>query len=147
MSVITSALALTTMPQKLMMCGLGITLFAAGTYNVIQAAENHHLSKEKKNLEALILDPKTGYVVKLTQAETNSETCKAAVIVQTAAIKSQGVKDARAIAAVQARYDTEHVARVRAENSAAAFLAHKPQGVTLQDRVLDVDAQILGDLK
>lgn len=147
MSGFASVLSLTTVPQKLMLGGLGAALLVAGTYNVMQAVENRHLSAENTKLDTRINDPKTGYVVKLTQAETNTTTCTAAIGRQNAAIRAQSDRDAATIAAIQARYDAEHTTRVKAENSAAAFLAHKPQGSTLQDRVLDVDALILGDMK
>lgn len=147
MSIVGDALKLTTLPQRFMLGGLGVALLAAGTFNVVQAIENRHLSSENTRLDTRINDPKTGYVVRVTQAETNVATCSTTITRQTNAIKLQGQQDAAIIAAVQKRYDVEHASRVRAENSAAAFLAHKPQGATLQDRVLDVDAQILGDLK
>lgn len=140
-------LGLTTLPQKLLLGGLGLALAAAGAFNVVQAVENRRLVADKAELDTRINDPVTGYVVRLTQATTNTSTCKAAIARQNTAIRTQSEKDAATIAAVQARYDAEHRALVSAEKSAAAFLARKPQGATLTDRVTDVDAQILGDLK
>ncbi len=147
MSGLRAALALTTLPQKLLLGALGAALLATGTYNVAQSIENRRLSAENTKLDTRINDPKSGYVVRLTQAVTNTGTCTAAIARQNDAIRTQSAKDSATIAAVQARYDAEHAARVRAEKSAAAFLARKPQGATITDRVADVDAQILGDMK
>lgn len=147
MSIIGDALKLTTIPQRLLLGGLAVSLLAAGTYNVVQAIENGRLSAENGKLDTRINDPKTGYVVRLTQARTNTTTCTMSLSKQTQAIKDLGTKHAAEQARSQARYDAEYAARTRAEKSAAALLARKPQGATLQERVLDVDAQILGDLK
>lgn len=147
MSGFVSVLSLTTLPQKLLLGALAAALAVAGTYNVVQTIENRQLSAENGKLDKRINDPKTGYVVTLTQAEANVGVCTAAIGRQNDAIEAVSSKSVAAVAAVQARYDVEHAARVRAENSSAAFLAREPRGATLAERVTDVDAQILGDLK
>lgn len=147
MSIVGDLLKVSTIPQRIMLGGAAVALVAATGYNVVQAIDNRHLSKQVTQLDGRINDPRTGYVVRLSQAETNTAACTTAVGRQTAAIKAQGQRDAATLAASQARYDREHTARVKAENSAATILAHKPQGATVADRVADVDAQILGDLK
>lgn len=147
MSALGSLLKLTSLPQKLMLGGGAVLFAGALVFNIAQLVENRHLSKQNTSLEARINDPATGYVVKLAQARTNSATCTAAITRQNDSIKRQSTKDAAATAAVQRRYDAEHKLRVRAENSAAAFLAREPKGDTATERMLDVDAQILGDLK
>ena len=116
-------------------------------FGVAQTIENRRLITTNTELDARINNDKTGYVVRLRQAEANAVVCTEAVRRQSAAVRDQSKRDTATIANVQARYDVEHVARLRAERSAAAFLARKPQGATVSEQVLDVDAQILGDLK
>ncbi len=147
MSIVGDLLKVSTIPQRIMLGGAAAALIATSGFSVVQAIENRHLSKQVTQLDGRINDPRNGYVVRLSQAETNTATCTTAIGRQNTAIRDLGKRDAAAVAAVQARYDTEHAERVRAESSAAAFLAHKPQGASLTDRVSDVDAQILGDLK
>ena len=147
MSIITSALNLTGLPQKIALGVGGAALLALGAHDVVQMVKVHRLTTVNAKLDTSIHDPKTGYIVKLTQAETNTGVCEAAIGRQNTAIRAQGTRDAATVAAVQVRYDAEHAARERAEQSAAVILAHKPQGATVADRVNDVDAQILGDLK
>lgn len=139
--------SLLSLPQKIALGGVGAALVAALSFNVVQLVENRHLARDNTVLAAQINDPQTGYVVKLAQARTNVATCATAVERQNVIVREQSAKGATAVAAVQKRYDTEHAARVRAESAAAAFLARKPRGATLADRVKDVDAQILEDLK
>jgi hypothetical protein len=147
MSIIGDGLKLSGVPQKLLLGGMGIALVGIGGLSVHQAVENRRLTSENVKLDTSISDPNTGFVVRLTQARTNTVACTAAIERQTTALKAQSTRDAASIAASQRRYDIEHTARLRAEQSAQVILAHKPQGATLQARVLDVDAQILGDLK
>lgn len=147
MSGLGSLISLTTLPQKLMLGGVGVTLVAAIGCNAVQMIENRNLSHDKEALTLRIEDPATGYIVRLNQVKSNVVVCKAAVERQTTALKAQGQRDAATIATVQHRYDVEHVARGKAESAAAVILAHKPAGNTEAERMADVDKQILGDLK
>ena len=147
MSGLGGLIALTTLPQKFALGGGAVVLAAALTFNVVQLIENRSLSHDKTELTARIDDPSTGYVVRLSQARTNVEQCKAAVDTQNVKTRDLSKASSATVAAVQRQYDVEHAGRLRAESAAAVILARQPRGNTLAERVSDVDAQILGDLK
>ncbi len=150
MSGLGTALGLTAignLPQKLAMGGLTAALVGMGIFTGTQLIENHHKGTQIAGLQASIDDPRTGYRAIIATARANAGNLQAAVDRQTAALKQQGAQDAARIAAVQARYDSEHAARLVAERRVAVFLSIKPQGATLDARVRDIDARILGELK
>lgn len=147
MSILRDIEGFTGIPQKVALVLAGAVALTMGGIAGGEWWENRTLTAANVKLDTAINDPKTGYVVRLTQAEGNTATCTAAIGRQNTAIKAQSARDAATVAAVQARYDSEHVARVTAENAAAAFMAVKPKGATLVDRVSDVDRRIVGELK
>lgn len=148
MSILTGLIGTVTgLKWKIGTVVAGVGLLAASGALVVAHINEAALTKQNLALDARIDDPKTGYIVRLAQADTNTTTCKSAVLQRDAVIQKQSADSLANNAAIQARFDTEHAARIVAERQVGAFLAHKPTGATVQDRVMDVDAQILGDLK
>lgn len=108
--------------------------------------QNRDLSSARAELARRIDDPKTGYVVQLAQARTNEATLKAVVTRQNAAYatlsatsRAQLAQSERALALAQAR-TREMEVRLR------SFLATKPRGSTLEERVRDIDDRALAEL-
>lgn len=88
-----------------------------------------------------------GLTVDLTQSKANVATLESAIATQNAALEQMGRDAAAAVALSEARVEAANVARKQAERRAAALLADKPRGETLEERVLDVDARIMEALK
>lgn len=147
MSIIGDLIKITNWPQRLMIGGLAAAALAATTYNVVQVIENRHLSSVNKKLNAAIEDPKTGYIVRLSQAQTNTATCTTAIGRQNKAITELATSRQAAVDDAARKYAVERRARLQAERDVGAFLAHEPKGDTVAERIADVDAQILEDLK
>lgn len=118
-----------------------------GGFLVMAQLENRHLSKVNANLDALINDPKVGYVAKLAQAETNTATLKLGLERQRDSWKAEATKNARLLAETTARLAAAQDETRRAERQVGALLATKPRGATLEARVLDVDQRLLETLK
>ena len=148
MSIITNIIgAVTGLKWKIAAGVSALGLIAATGALVVSRVQQQTLTKLNAALTTEIYDPKTGYVVKLNQADSNTALCRSTVVQVNTAVEAQSAKDAAVIAQVQARYDTEHAARAVAERQVGAFLAHKPTGATLQDQYQDVDRQVLGDIR
>lgn len=88
-----------------------------------------------------------GLTVDLTHSKANVATLESAIATQNAALEQMGRDAAAAVALSEARVEAANVARKQAEHRAAALLADKPRGRTLEERVLDVDARIMEALK
>lgn len=147
MSGVMDILNLTTIPQKIGLAVGGVALLASVSFNIAHMAEINTLTREKAKLETSLNDPKTGYVVRLSQAKTNSVQCESSLDTQNTNFKNLSNSSTTKIVALQAQIDTEHAKRVAAEKSAAVFLARKPQGNTDAEKMADVDRQVLEDLK
>lgn len=107
--------------------------------------ENRDLLKQRSVLIESINNPKTGYVAQLAQAHTNEATLTLQVKHQNDEYDKLSKKSQADLAASEAR-----LAKVQAENKAmdkklASFLATKPQGPTLEDRVRDIDARAMAE--
>ena len=137
----------TSLPQKIALAILSLALLAGAIFSIVQmyAARDH--KARIAALEQSINEPVTGYADRLAAARANSGTLEAAVNRQTAAIKAQADQARATLATVQARYDAEHAARVEAEKRVAVFMSTPPKGPTLDARIRDIDARILGELK
>lgn len=121
-------------------------LTVTGFYIAAQV-ENRRVTELNTILDARISDPVTGYVVKLAQAETNVITVRTGLERQVAALR------AAADAAEAKLHETEAALVIaqresrEAQRVAAEIMATRPQGETLEERILDVDARILESLK
>jgi hypothetical protein len=130
--------------------GLGVAAVASlvmAYFLFTMSIENENLVKERDRLSLSITDPNTGYIARLTQSRTNVVYLEQAIKTQNEAFKRQSDASKaelerlkKELAAAQARTRAQ-------EKRLAAFMATKPQGVTLEERVTDIDNRILEDLK
>lgn len=128
---------------KITTAGVGLVCLILTALLMTSAFENRSLTKQRTELSNRINDPVTGYVVRLAQAQTNVETLKVALNTQRQSFETESAKQNAALAASEQRY-----AKARSETAAMQvrlnrFLATKPQGSTLEDRVRDIDARMM----
>lgn len=139
--------ALVSAPWKLATVGTGIvTLALAGTLAVVKL-ENHQITKLNEKLDARINDPSTGYAARLAQANTNVETLKVQLAEQNDAFQKKSDADTAKLRDTEAKLTAALAARDKIQRQVDAFLAIKPRGNTLEERVLDVDGRLLEILK
>lgn len=137
-------------PWKIATLGAGVVAAILGFLLFTSHLENKSLVAERDRLVLRIEDPKTGFIARLTQANAN-------VVTLQGAVKSQNEKIAAA--GVKAEADRQQLERLRKELALAQaetakmqtrlnqFMATKPQGNSLSERITDIDGRILKDLK
>jgi len=104
---------------------------------------NRDLTAQRDVLANRINDPNTGYVAQLAQARTNVAQLEKAVAQQNEAYDRLSTQSLNRLAESR-RQLAEAQAQTRVmERKLAGFLATKPQGATLEDRVRDIDARAL----
>jgi len=114
----------------------GVTSVVLLTGLIVVETQNTHLARrlqEQTTLAAL--------------SAANTETCKAEIVRQNAALKAQSDADAAKIADITRAYTSASAARTAAERSVGAFLSVPPAGQTLLERYESVDARVMEDLK
>lgn len=122
---------------------LGFLLFSS--YN-----DNKALLTQKQELVSRIEDPKTGYVARLTQANANVVTLRAAIedTNQKMRLREAEAENSRVKLSQLNKKLAEAQAETRAmEVRLKQFLATKPQGGTLDARVRDIDSRVLKELR
>jgi hypothetical protein len=118
---------------------IGIFLFSANM-------ENKRIISERDKLSIQINDPKTGYIARLTQARANTDALEAAIVSQNAAMQRQSTEAKLKIEDLRKELAAAQKRSLEAERRLAAFMATKPQGSSLEARVLDIDRRLLKDL-
>lgn len=104
---------------------------------------NRELTQQRDVLANRINDPKSGYVAQLAQARTNVEQLKVAVAVQNAAYDKLSAESAARLAESKRQLAAAQAETKVIERKLAGFLATKPQGSTLEERVRDIDRRAL----
>lgn len=130
-----------------------IATIGAGVVSLVLVAllmssyfERQDLLKQRAALELRINDPKTGYVAQLAQATTNVATLKVAVERQTKQLKDFEAASNAQLKATEAQLKVAQEQTRVSQLKLNRFLATKPQGATLEDRVRDIDARALAEL-
>lgn len=118
----------------------GVSTLALSVALFFSHAEVNHLRDEIDN-------PKTGYVVRLAQSETNTHACQTALDDQNNQWQAKSDADEARLAVMAKAYESNRAATDAANRAVGAFLAHRPAGATLLERYESVDAQVLGDLR
>lgn len=118
-----------------------------GFFLITTTMESHRIAGERDKLTASINDPNTGYIARLTQERTNVITLKSAIETQNSAYQKQSDSDKAKLAALTKQLAAAQARTADAEKRLKVFMATKPQGATLTDRVTDVDNRILKDLQ
>lgn len=101
--------------------------------------ENRDITKQRDVLSAQINDPTNGYIAQLAQSRTNVETLKVEVERQNAAYDKLSAESTARLANARAALAKAQAETRALERKVAGFLATKPQGATLEDRVRDID--------
>ena len=122
------------------------TLGLAVTLAVVKI-DNHQLANLNEKLDARINDPSTGYVARLAQANTNVETLKVQLAEQNEAFQKKSDADAAKLRDTEAKLAVALAERAKIQKQVDAFLAIKPRGNNLEERVIDVDSRLLEMLK
>jgi hypothetical protein len=111
-----------------------LTVLLFSSYKV-----NQDLTQQRAVLQKSINDPETGFIVQLAQARTNVETLKVEVERQSQAYDKLSKDSEIALAAARAKLAVAQQETKAIERKVAGFLATKPQGATLEDRIRDID--------
>jgi len=132
---------------KLVAGGGIILLLIVSGFLLYAQIENRHLARVNAELDARINNPTTGLLVTVAQCRTNAETAIGAVEQQNSALATRAAESARALADTTAKLEAAQKLTRAAESRVAVLLSRPPVGVTLEDRVKDVDARLLESLK
>lgn len=136
-------------PWKIATLAAAIVAAVVGFMLFMSYNDNKNLEGQKQELVKRIEDPKTGYVARLTQANANVVTLRAAI---------ENTNKQMALREGEAKVRNAELVRLRAQLASAQaetramqvrlqrFLATKPQGDNLDARVRDIDARILKEL-
>jgi hypothetical protein len=108
--------------------------------------ENRDLLNQRTVLMKSINDPLTGYVAQLAQAHTNEETLKTTVTRQTVAYNQLSRDSQAKLAAAEAALKVQQGVTRQMEVKLHDFMATKPKGATLEDRVRDIDTRAMSEL-
>lgn len=125
---------------------IAIALFLSA-FIIKLTLDNRRLSNESSKLSKQINDPDTGYIARLRTSENNVLVLKAAVVRQNEAYDKLSKESKAQLEALRARLIKAEREASDLRKRAAAIASHKIDGVTLEERVLDVDKQIMEDLK
>ncbi len=104
---------------------------------------NRDLSAQRTVLSQRINDPKTGYIAQLAQSRTNVEQLKASIAQQNIAYDKLSKDSADRLAATKLALAQAQRETAVMQRKLDGFLSTKPQGVTLEDRVRDIDHRAL----
>lgn len=108
--------------------------------------ENRAIAHQRDQLRASIMDPHTGYVARLAQARTNVATLQAALDDQNRKIDQMKQESDQKLAEAKLELARLTNERDSAQRRWKAMLDLRPQGSTLEERILDVDARIMKEL-
>lgn len=120
---------------------IALTVMLASSY-----IENRYLTDQREILSKQINDPRTGFVVRLAQANTNVETLKVALDTQRKSFETKAAERERVLVNTTAQLTVAQRASRAMQLKLDRFLATKPQGATLEDRVRDIDQRAMTEL-
>lgn len=139
--------AVTGLRWKIAAGAAALVIAAAGIWLLSLQIENRHLGKLNTNLEARINAPGIGYAAKLAQAETNAATLSGTIDTVNAKLRQQEADAAKTVGELTVQIATINRANATLRANSAHIITGKPEGVTLEARVKDVDARVLETLK
>lgn len=129
-------------PWKLATGGALAVLLGVSVYTGVQVVENRRLTAANAELDRKINDPQTGFVVRLTKAETDTMVLKTTIERQTAEFKAKAAEDARVLASTRAALTQTQRDNRRLLADASRLTATPPQGETVCQRLLDIDSRV-----
>jgi len=136
-------------PWKLATIGAGVVAALLGFFLISAHLENKSLNTQKAELVDRIENPQTGYVARLAQANANVIELRTAIERQNVVIRQREGEAREAQANLESLRAQLREAQARSADlnrRLQRFLATKPQGATLEDRVNDIDRRVLEDL-
>lgn len=124
-----------------------VALLTTSGFLIAAKVENNRVTSLNRVLDDRITNPETGYIVLLEREQTNAQTTKRALETQVADLRAAAARDAARLAETERRLSAAQRETAQARRDAARIMATPPQGDTLEQRVLDVDARLLETLK
>lgn len=140
-------MSLTATPWKIATVASGAVILGLVGAMVVVKLDNRQITKLNEQLDTRINDPSTGYVARLAQANTNVETLKVQLAEQNEAFLKKSNADAARLKETEAKLAAALAERAKIQRQVDQFLAIKPRGNTLEERVIDVDTRLLEILK
>lgn len=126
--------------------GAAILALVLGFFLLTTTLENRSLTKQRDKLSLSITDPNTGYIARLTQSRTNVVTLEGAIKTQNEAYEKQSKAAQAELARLKKELSAAQAETRASERRLSQFLATKPKGNTLAERVTDIDNRVLKDL-
>ena len=131
---------------KLATIGAGVVCLVLSALLLSSTFENRSLVQQRNALALQITDPNTGFVARLAQANTNVETYKTALETQRKSFEAKAAEREAVLADTQQRLEAAQATSRAMQLKLDRFLATKPQGSTLDERVRDIDRRALSEL-
>lgn len=133
-------------PWKLATGGAALLAVVLSAFLMSSYFENRDLMAQRNELTRQINDPKTGFVARMAQAQTNIETLKAAVESQNDAYQRLSNESTARVNGLRAEVLAAQKRERIVTEKLQQFLATKPQGATLEERIADIDRRALSEL-
>lgn len=127
--------------------GAAVGLLLVSGLLISASVENRRISAVNRALDDRISNPRTGYVVRLAQSETNAKTLQTGLERQVTALRVKAEADAAKLAETERLLALAQADSRVARRRAADLTARAPVGETLEQRVLDVDGKVLESLR
>lgn len=121
----------------------GVVVLALAFLLATSYMENRSLANQRNKLSQQINDPKTGYIAKLAQAQSNVVILTMALDEQNKKIEKLGAEHRARVAEAERRLKEAQRQTIIMERKLAGFLATGPNGSTLEERIRDIDERAL----
>lgn len=132
---------------KLIGGAAGVALVVMTGMLVRSYVEKRSLIETNTELDRQINDPKTGFRVVLATEQANRANVEAGLERQNAALKTEAAATRVRLTTATRNLEAAQLRTLAAERQVAVLLATPPKGDTVAERVSDVDARVLEDLK
>lgn len=109
--------------------------------------DKNKIEEQRVELQKRIEDPVTGYIARLRTSENNVVTLKAAIIKQNTVYREQSVAAGKELNRLRGELKLAQAERASLQARVNGLLGKPIKGNTLEERVTDVDKQVLEDLK
>ncbi len=126
---------------------------AAGVLSVVLTGlliaatfETRDMTKQRNELSRQINDPATGYVARLAQSRTNEAQLADALEVQKKKFQAAAEVNNAKLKETEAALKQAQAQTAAMEARLKGFLATKPRGNTLEERIRDIDARGLKEM-
>lgn len=125
----------------------GVAAVALGGALIVKSFEMASVDKQRATLQMAIDDPKTGYVARIAQSETNVAGLQVAVASRDKAITDLSAADAARLAAMTKAVAAAQALSFGDARKLAIYSATPPAGADQCAQVLDIDGRVRDLLK